>query len=94
MKRVSVSELKNRLSHFLRLVKRGESVEVLERSVPIARIEAVTAASRSEDHLERLIREGIVTRAKKGPPKVVIGFKPVPCKADVVKMLIEDREER
>jgi len=41
MKRVPVTDLKNRLSEFLRFVKRGESLEVLERGIPIARIEPV-----------------------------------------------------
>ncbi len=43
MRRIPVSELKNRLSEFLRLVKRGETIEVFEHSVPIARIEGVRA---------------------------------------------------
>lgn len=38
MKRVGIAELKNALSRTLRLVERGEVVEVLDRARPIARI--------------------------------------------------------
>lgn len=39
MKRVRIAELKNRLSGYLRDVRRGESVLVLDRETPIARID-------------------------------------------------------
>ena len=41
MIRTNISELKNRLSHYLRLVKAGEVVEIVNRKIPLARIEAV-----------------------------------------------------
>ena|ERR1041385_929624 len=95
MKRVSVTDLKNKLSHYLRLVKRGETLEVIERSVPIARIEGVSGKAPSKDDLlERLIRDGIVNRGKRIDPKIILDFKPVPCKEDPVKVLIEMRGDR
>jgi prevent-host-death family protein len=39
MKRVGIAELKNRLSEYLRDVRRGESVVVMDRETPIARID-------------------------------------------------------
>ena len=38
MKSVSVSELKAKLARFLRLVKTGEEIEILERGSPIAKL--------------------------------------------------------
>jgi len=38
MIRVSISEMKNRLSHYLRLVKGGEELEILDRDTPVARV--------------------------------------------------------
>jgi prevent-host-death family protein len=35
---VSIRELKSRLSHYLRLTRKGESLVVTNRSVPIGRI--------------------------------------------------------
>ena len=95
MKRVAVSELKNRLSEYLRLVKRGETIEIVERSVPIARIEAVGPASREgSDTLERLVREGLARAPKKRLEPSFWSFEPVPCAGDAVRAVIEERGDR
>ena len=93
MKRVSVTELKNRLSHYLRLVKRGETVELLDRNVPVARLTRVDAVE-DEDLIRRLQRDGLI-RPPAGKP--YLGFldsPPLPCKGDAVKALIEGRGDR
>lgn len=95
MKRVAVTELKNRLSEFLRMVKRGETLEVLEHSVPIARIEGVTGANRSDKgRLQRLVSEGLVTPARKKPNLKFLELPLLPCRADAVQILIEERGAR
>ena len=38
MIRVGVSEAKNRLSHFIRLVRGREEVEIMDRQTPVLRI--------------------------------------------------------
>jgi prevent-host-death family protein len=61
MKTVSVSELKAHLSKYLREVKRGGEVQVLERGVPVARLVRVQGARRSDPaRRERLVRSGIL----------------------------------
>ena len=68
MRQVSVTELKNKLSQYLRLVKKGETIEVLEHSIPVAHIQGVPdEAGGGDGRLERLIREGVVTRGRKKP---------------------------
>lgn len=95
MKRVSVTELKNRLSHYLRLVKRGETIELLERKVPIARLSGLAGVpANDEELLQRLERDGIVTRPAGRPYRGFLKSPPVPCTADIVKALIEERDER
>ena len=95
MKRVSVTDLKNRLSEFLRLVKKGETIEILERNVPIARIEGIRAESRStNEYIEELTRRGILSRPKGKADLSFLKRPPIPCKVDVVKILMEDREDR
>lgn len=92
MKRVSVTELKNQLSRYLRLVKRGETIEIMERSVPVARVYAVPPAAIDHDaHMQRLIRDGIVTPAKRKPSLDFLKYPPVPCSVDAVQVLIEQR---
>jgi prevent-host-death family protein len=36
--KANVTEVKNRLSYYLRLVKGGEEIEIVERKTPLARI--------------------------------------------------------
>ncbi len=95
MKRVTITELKNKLSQYLRLVKRGETIEVLERSVPIARIEGLgdRAAGRNS-LLQRLARDGVVALAKSKPSRDVLRTPPAPCRVDPVEILIEERGDR
>lgn len=38
MIRANVTEIKNRLSHYLRLVRGGEEIEFVDRKTPLARI--------------------------------------------------------
>lgn len=93
MKRVSVTDLKNKLSEYLRLVKKGETIEIVERNVPIARIEGVTRArsSRLVD-IADLERRGILKRPlMERNPEFLRNRPPTPCSADVVKILIEQR---
>jgi prevent-host-death family protein len=93
MKRVSVTDLKNKLSQYLRLVKKGETVEIHERNVPIARIEAVRPTKDWHDtYLEDLERRGIVRPPQEPPdPDFLKNRPPTPCSVDVVKILIEQR---
>lgn len=93
MKRVSVTDLKNKLSEYLRLVKKGETVEIVERNVPIARIEGVKRTKDWHDAvLEDLERRGIVRPPQEEPdPHFLKNRPPTPCSVDVVKILIEER---
>lgn len=44
MKSVKVSELKAKLAKYLRMVKQGEKITVLDRNLPIAEIVSLTKA--------------------------------------------------
>jgi prevent-host-death family protein len=48
MIQVSISEIKNRLSHYLKLVRGGEEIEILDRKTPLARIVHISKAKRDE----------------------------------------------
>ncbi len=67
MVRTNISNLKNRLSHYLRLVRAGEVVEITDRKVPLARIEAVDAFGDSEAKngwLHRMVETGTIVAPK------------------------------
>jgi antitoxin (DNA-binding transcriptional repressor) of toxin-antitoxin stability system len=61
---VGTKELKNRLSHFLRLVREGETVNVMDRAEVVAQIRPVRGArARSDEQvLRELERDGLITR--------------------------------
>jgi prevent-host-death family protein len=95
MKKVTVTVLKNKLSYYLRQVKHGESIEILERSVPIARLEPISGKRDAGDGLlRRLIRDGIVTPGRESRAEEFLKKPPVKSKLDPVKILIEERGDR
>ena len=95
MKSVSVTELKAQLSKYLRVVRRGGEVQVLERGVPIARLCAVRAGAEPDDErLSRLVRAGIVRRGTGDLSWVLDRDLPEPRGASASSALAEDREDR
>ena len=73
MKTATISHAKNHLSELLAGVKRGETVLILERDRPIARIVPVEGTERSDDErLTDLERRGIIRRAAR-PPEAAPG---------------------
>ena len=67
MIRTNISELKNRLSHYLRLVRAGEVVEIMDRKTPLARIEAVDGIQHKDaghGWLKGMIELGIIAAPK------------------------------
>jgi len=64
MIRASVSETKNRLSHFIRLVRGGEQVEIMDRDTPVARIVHVAkspGAAKEATWMTEAQRLGLIT---------------------------------
>lgn len=93
--RVTVTDLKNQLSRYLRLVKQGETIVVLEHSVPIARLQRIPFGRIDpKEGLGFLIRDGVVTPASKEPARELVQRPPVPCSEDPVRVLIEQRGDR
>lgn len=83
MKRVRIAELKSRLSEYLRAVRRGETIAVLDRETPIAQIVPV--------------RERAALRIRKPAPGTpapnhVRLPKPAKVKLDIVELLLEERQ--
>jgi antitoxin (DNA-binding transcriptional repressor) of toxin-antitoxin stability system len=96
MKTVKIAELKNRLSHYLRLVQRGESILVCDRDRVIARIDRVTAhvalPAGDREWLDRLERRGVIRRGAGKPSRQWLGRRPA-VGADVVAALLQERDE-
>jgi antitoxin (DNA-binding transcriptional repressor) of toxin-antitoxin stability system len=95
MKAVKIAELKNRLSHYLRLVQRGQPILVCDRDRVIARIERVEEAAvpRSDaEWLDRLERRGVIRRAAGRLQRDWVDRRPT-IHADLVATLLRDRGE-
>jgi len=83
MKTVRVAELKARLSAYLRTVRNGETIAVLDRETPVAQIVP--------------IRDKAALKIRKPAPGVprpnqVRLLKPLKLNLDVVDVLLEERQ--
>ena len=83
MKQVRIADLKARLSEYLRAVRRGETIAVLDRDTPVAQIVP--------------IRERPALRVRKpapgAPPLNRVRLpKPAKLNVDIVELLLEERQ--
>lgn len=92
MSTVSISELKANLSRYLREVRRGGEVQVLDRGAPVARL-VPAAAGDDQGVRERLIGTGLL-RPGKGGAASVLDEPPLALGVSVSQALSEDRTDR
>ena len=101
MIRATISEVKNGLSAYLRRVKSGESVLVLDRRTPVARIvpvgRALGGANDADDvdedaRIARLERAGVLSRRSSESPLKVLS-EPLRSGARILEALLEERSE-
>ena len=97
MKIATISQTKNQLSALLDRVRHGETIIIMDRDRPVARLEPVVTAEEGDENgrLARLERAGLLRRGsglqnveilKQPPPKAVKG-------GDIVQALLSDRED-
>jgi len=84
MKTVRIAELKARLSEYLRGVRRGHSLTVLDRDTPIAQIVPYTTEPTGLSIRRPLPNSPGLQRIPLPPPLAV--------KIDVVTLLLEERQ--
>lgn len=92
----SISDAKNRLSALLDRVRAGESVLIVDRGRPVARLIPATSHADAEGRLARLERAGIVRlgAAKPSLREITSAKPPQPRPgANVVAALIDDRRK-
>jgi prevent-host-death family protein len=90
----TITEAKNRLSALIDRVRAGESVVIVDRGTPVARLEsAVSAAPDAEGRLARPERTGTVRAARKPPAIDLLATRP-PSRGpgpSGVEVLLEER---
>jgi prevent-host-death family protein len=85
---VSIRELKSRLSHYLQLTRKGESVVITDRGVPVGRI--VPVGQGLEQRIDALRAAGLLqwSGRKLRRRKPVVSVK---GRKTVAQLLVEDR---
>lgn len=94
MSRTTVTQLKAKLSRYLREVRRGGEVEILDRGVPVARLVAVAATpGTGEERRARLIRSGVLRQGGGGMLEI-LEEAPLEVATSILEALEEERADR
>ncbi|MCC6212947.1 MAG: type II toxin-antitoxin system prevent-host-death family antitoxin [Burkholderiales bacterium] len=93
MKTASISELKDRLSAYVDLVRQGEIVVLTDRNRPVAQIVPLEPGTSESDasRLAELERKGMVRRARKPPMRSLAPPVRLPEGVSVLEALLEER---
>jgi prevent-host-death family protein len=93
MEKATISELKNKLSAYLKKVRSGATVLIYDRDQPIATLQGVAASATPNEHLIRMERAGLIRRAQRPVPLKLLRAAPPRAKRSVVQALIDERRE-
>lgn len=97
MKKATITEVKNRLSALIDLVRHGETVLITDRGRPVARLVSALehAAEDPEGRLARLERRGGLRRATAPPARALIlkRFPETAPPSGVLDTLLHERRE-
>jgi prevent-host-death family protein len=86
MRTVTIADLKNNLSRYLREVRRGENITVLSRDVPVARLVPLEGPG-SPLAVHAPDPAGARLQDVSLPPPLALGI-------DIVELLLDERGER
>lgn len=98
MKVAGIREVKNRLSHYLRLVAEGEVVLVTDRGTVVAQLAPPPSASSGSTTderavLEQLAHKGALRLGRPGPLPSAQALLPPPAPIDLAELLGETRAD-
>lgn len=95
MSTATISHTKNHLSALLVRVQQGESILILDRDRPVARLVPVEESTdASDDHLQRLEVQGLIRRPERSVSTWTLPTPVMPVgSGDVLAALLADRDE-
>ena len=92
MKTATVTEAKNSLSALIDRVKSGETVTILDRGTPVARLEPVVTHADQDGRLLRLSRSGIIRMPMSDEYRALASSSSAPsANTSVVEALLDER---
>lgn len=98
MKEAKISEIRDGLSRYLALVRKGEVVRILDRDVPIAQIVPIQAPSGGlpvgDEALADLERKGLIRRGHGEIPREILEKDPPGRPLGALEALLEERRRR
>lgn len=92
MEKATISEIKNRLSAYLRKVKAGQVVVIMDRDQPVARLERIGGDGHQDDRLRRLEQAGLLSRARRPLKRGVVTATPPKAGQSVLDALLDERK--
>ena len=92
MRSATITEAKNGLSALIDQVRAGQTVVILDRGIPVARLEPIEADVEQTGRVARLQRAGIIKGG--GPPPLDLIRRPGPRLPDGASLLEAVLEER
>ena len=93
MRTATITQAKNGLSALIDRVRAGESIVILDRGTPVARLEPILGRGDTEGRLRRLERAGLV-RVGVTSPQIEALLEPGPAigaGSSAVEVLIDER---
>jgi prevent-host-death family protein len=95
MRTATLTETKNNLSALIDLVRNGETIVILDRGRPVARIvSAVSGDVDVDGRLARLERQGALQRATAAPSREIFASRPkVKAGVSLLQALLAERSE-
>lgn len=93
MKTATITEVKNGLSALIDRVRAGESVLILDRGIPVARLEPAKTTANPDGRIRRLERSGVLHVGQSALPLALLE-QPGPALAkgsSAVELVLEER---
>ena len=98
VKEAQISEVKNQLSRYLALVRKGEVVRILDRNRPVAQIVPIHYGTEGRpvgsEALAEMERKGLIRRGTCRIDREILEADPPGQPAGVLEAFLEEREAR
>jgi len=93
MEKATISQIKDRLSAYLRKVRAGQTILILDRDRPVARLERVGGDAPADDRLTRLEQAGLLRRATRRLSVERLRAPALRTESSLLQALLEERRD-